>query len=218
MLEPDVALTDLILAAQCAVFSVVLFRRDGGQSRLPLLFAWLFVALGLSSLFGGVWHGMFSASGTAAGSVVWFLTMAALAAAAAVLWLIAGVLVPTRRVSSLLPVIAVVQFGVQISISAFVTDSFAVAAVGLLPPLATVFILCVDLSRSTGAAGTLYAALGFALAALAGLIIVFDLSLHPRWATTHAVYHIVHFVAFWFVFRSVPTLVSVAENRNGGLV
>ena len=49
------------------------------------------------------------------------------------------------------------------------------------------------------------------LAAVAGLVIVFDLSLHPRWATTLAVYHAVQFVAFGLVFLSVPAV--LAEKR-----
>ena len=93
MLEPDVTLTDLVLAIQCAVFAVVLLRRRGGDQTETRLFAALFASLAVSSLFGGLWHGAFSGADTATGDAIWLVSMAALAGSAALPWLISGRLI-----------------------------------------------------------------------------------------------------------------------------
>jgi len=91
MLEPDVAPTDFLLAVQCAAFSVHLFHKRDGELLVRRLYAALFGALGVSSLLGGLWHGVFSGRETALGQWVWLCVMAALALGAALLWLISAV-------------------------------------------------------------------------------------------------------------------------------
>lgn len=208
MLEPDVTLTDLVLAAECAAFSAFLFRRHGEHPKIRRLYATLFAALAASSLFGGLWHGFFSGPETAIGQWVWFCVMAALALVATLLWLISAALISSADRARVLRGVAFAQFVLQLSVSAFLTDSFAVAALGLLPPLGVMVSWYVARFKQTRARQALYGAAGFTLAALAGLIIAFDVSLHPRWATTQAVYHMIQFVAFGLVFLSVPAAAS----------
>lgn len=211
MLEPDVTLTDLVLAVQCAAFSILLFRKRDGSPLVRRLYAVLFGALGASSLFGGLWHGVFSGRETALGQWVWLCVMAALAVAAASLWLISAALLSSAKWACIVRRMASLQLIIQLSVSAFVTDGFAVAAIGLLPPLSVMIAVNAVHFGRTGARKALYGMAGFSLAALAGLVIAFDVSLHPRWATTLAVYHMIQFVAFCLVFMSVP--VAAAHPR-----
>ncbi|MDW4551610.1 hypothetical protein R5H32_19900 [Defluviimonas sp. D31] len=211
MLEPDVTLTDFLLATQCATFAVVLIRRRGGNPCETRLFATMYAALALSSLFGALWHGAFSDVDTATGDAVWLIAMAALAASAALLWLISGRLIPLAAWSRFAPWAAAIQFVLQVSVSAYFTDSFIVAALGLLPPMAATVAGYIIRAQSGQMIHGICGAAGVTLAALAGLVIAFDLSLHPRWATTLAVYHAVQFVAFGLVFMSVPA--TVAKTR-----
>ncbi|SNS61193.1 hypothetical protein SAMN05421757_102865 [Tropicimonas sediminicola] len=204
MLEPDVTLTDLVLAAQCMAFSLLLLRRADAASMVRRLYALLFAALALASLFGGLWHGVFSDAETGLGQWIWFCVMVALAVAAAVLWFISAALFCSETWARLVRMIAPAHLVLQISVSAFVTDSFAVATVGLLPPVISMIAGNASRFRRTGSRRALYGAAGFCLAALAGLIVAFEVSLHPSWATTLATYHMVQFVAFWMIFRSVP--------------
>ena len=211
MMEPDVTLTDLLLAMQCAAFAVVLLRGRGINPIEKRLFAALFAALAVSSLFGGLWHGVLSKVDTVAGDAIWSIAMAALAGSAAVLWLISGRLIRRPAWALLASRVAVVQFILQVFVSVCVTDSFLVPAVGLLPPMAATVAGYIIRAQSGHAIHCICGAAGVTFAALAGLVIVFDLSLHPRWATTLAVYHAVQFVAFGLVFLSVPGI--LAEKR-----
>ena len=52
MLEPDVTITDFILAVQCLCFAVLIYRKS---DNIPWLL--LFGSLGIASLIGGVVHG-----------------------------------------------------------------------------------------------------------------------------------------------------------------
>ncbi|WP_441351685.1 DUF6962 family protein [Sulfitobacter sp. JL08] len=211
MLEPDVTLTDLFLAMQCAAFAVVLLRGRGINPVETRLFAALFAALAVSSLFGGLWHGAFSKADTVTGDAIWSIAMAALAGSAALLWLISGRLIRRPAWALLASWVAVIQFIFQVFVSVCVADSFLVPAVGLLPPMAATVVGYIIRAQSGHVIHGIYGAAGVTLAAVAGLVIVFDLSLHPRWATTLAVYHAVQFVAFGLVFLSVPAV--LAEKR-----
>jgi hypothetical protein len=209
MLEPDVALTDFALAVQCAVFAALLLRRTGERRGVARAFAGLFAALGAAAAFGGIWHAVFSGgatSGDGSGAGLWLAAMASLALAAAALWGIAAVLAPPGRWPALLRALALGQFAVQILVSAFVTDAFAVGALGMGPALIVLIGLYV---RQALAAPGLRLGLGLAglfLAAGAGLVLLFGVGLHPVWGTPNAVYHALQFVAFWLVFLSVPAL------------
>lgn len=211
MLEPDVTLTDLALTAQCTAFSVLLIRRSRGEPDLFRLFAALFTSLAASSFLGAVWHGVFSDSDTVAGRWIWFATMAALAVASAILWYIAAALLRPGRWQGLTRRLARFQLVTQLVISAFVTDAFVVGAIGMSLPVVPLVHGYLRVYKTTGARRALVGVAGFALAVLSGLVIVFDVSLAPRWASANAVYHVLQFVAFWLIFLSVS---AVALQRR----
>ena len=204
MLEPDVTITDFALAMECAVFALLLARRGAHGTTNNRLFALTFAALGASSLFGGIWHGFFSGTETQAGHSVWFATMAALACAAFMLWQVAAAWIATSTWAGRIRAVALVQFVGQLATSAFITDAFVIGAAGMMPPIAFVAVLYAKRYRAIRSPRALSGVAGFALAVLSGLVIVFDVSLHPVWATTFAVYHALQFVALWLVFLSVP--------------
>ncbi|EPX78311.1 DUF6962 family protein [Salipiger mucosus] len=204
ILEADVTLTDLALAAECAAFAVILLRRGGTVSRLCAL---VFVALGASSLLGALWHGMFSAGDTAAGRYVWFGTMACLALAATATLHLAAALVPDGPWPRRIRTWAKVQLVGQLVVSAGVTDAFAVGALGLVPASVLLAVICARVYARSGNCRALCGAGGLVLAVLAGLVIVADISVPPNLSAI-ALYHLVQAVAFWMVFLSVPALAS----------
>lgn len=206
MLEPDVALTDVALAVECVAFAVVLRRRRVPDVKINRLFAILFGSLAASSVLGAFWHGVFSDVETALGALIWFGVLAALALAAFILWRISAALSSSLGWARAQIGLGLILLGAQITVSAFFTDRFAVAALGMLPPLCVLNWRYATLYRQAHSARALYGVTGLSIAALAGLIIMFDVTLHPAWATTNAVYHAVQFVAFWLVFLSVPAL------------
>ena len=208
MLEPDVTLTDFAVAVESLAFCILLTRRRAGNRKIHWLFAALFAAFGASSLFGGIWHGVFSGADSAVGRWVWFATMGALAIAAAILWHVSAALLPSGPWPGLIRRLAWAQLAVQLFISAVVTDDFLVGMIGMLPAIVLLFAVYLARWRKSPRPRALAGLAGIALAALSGLVIVFDVSLHPRLATANAVYHLLQFVAFWLVFLSVPAAAS----------
>lgn len=163
-------------------------------------------ALAAAALFGGIWHGVFSGNRTVVGDGIWFATLAALALAAAALWHVTAILLQTGPWPGRLRLPAVAQVFGQLMIAIFLTDTFAVGAAGMLPALVLVFLLCLRQYRATHEPRIAIGLVGFALAALSGLVILLGISLHPRWGTPIAPYHVTQFVAFGLVFLSIPAL------------
>jgi hypothetical protein len=216
MLEPDVALTDFALAAQCAALAVVLLIRRSDNRALEQRFAALFSALAVASFLGGTWHAVFSGPPTDAGRWVWLAAMVALALAAACLWFIAAMLVPSIPWAERLRMIGICQVAGQITLSGFATDAFAVGAIGILPGLFVLMALYLRIYMATRKPLVLIGLSGLALTALSGLVIAFGITLHPRWATPNAVYHVLEFLAFWLVFLSIPALCANPRNAAKG--
>src|SRR4051794_39525559 len=87
LLEPDVALTDMVLAIECGWFAAWLPRhrsRRGGA----IAFAGFFAALGTAALLGAVSHGLLPDQSTAFARAVWAGTMIAIGTAAFASWII----------------------------------------------------------------------------------------------------------------------------------
>ena len=86
LIEPDVALTDFGLAAECALFAGWLFRRGLTGNPLRRWFVVLFVALGLGALLGGITHGFLPDAGSDVARAVWAATLMAIGLAAFASW------------------------------------------------------------------------------------------------------------------------------------
>ncbi len=170
------------------------------------VFAVFFATLAVSSLIGGIWHGVFSDRSTVAARWVWFATMAALAFAAMALWFAAALLSPSHRWSNLIRRTAWIQLVFQLSVAAFVSDAFGVSAFAILPAVLLVTGLYSVRFHMTHDKRLLAGLMGFFLSIISGLVIAYDYSVHPQWASTNAIYHSLQFVAFGLVFASIPAL------------
>ncbi|WP_068115900.1 DUF6962 family protein [Tropicimonas marinistellae] len=206
MLEPDVALTDFLLAGQNGAFAVLLLRQKTIDDRLRRAFSAFFAALGASALFGGIWHGFYSSGGTDIGPWVWLATMTALAMTAAALWLIAAACLPYRPWTNRLRTLAGVQLVAQTLIATFLTDAFLVGALGMLPAIVMVSALYVRDYLATRSPRLLMGLGGLVLASVSTLVIFAGISLHPVWLTPNALYHLLQVVACWMLFLSVGSL------------
>jgi hypothetical protein len=196
MTRPDTTLTDLFLAVLCFGFAGALMLGGG----LHGLYALLFAALGLASLFGAIWHGWFPGALQGTGKLLWLLTLIAIGGANCALWQIAGNLMG----SAVLGWIAIAQLVVYLGLVFFWTQDFRLASAFSLPP--TLVLLAVFALRfaATGSNGFLLglAALVVALAG-AGLQAA-RIGLPALGLGYNGLYHVVQAVAFTLLFIGRP--------------
>ena len=81
MTEPDVTLTDYVLAVECAILAWCLNRVDGSNEALRKAFILFFAAIGFAAMTGGSVHGFFPDERTTGYAVLWSLTLIAIGAA-----------------------------------------------------------------------------------------------------------------------------------------
>ena len=88
MTEPDVALTDFLLTAQCGAFARLLSRQSAVRTRLQSLCTGFFAVVGIASLIGGTVHGYFHDESTWQFQVLWRAGLVVLGAGSYFSWLI----------------------------------------------------------------------------------------------------------------------------------
>lgn len=212
MLEPDVALTDFLLAALCSGLAASLLRRHNGDPRLRRAFAALFAALALASLLGGVWHGFFSGSGAPEITIVWTMTMLALGAVASTLWVISARLAPSPRWRRWLAVFAFAQFVSFAAVVLFGTQSYGIVGPAMLPPLAVLIALLLLDYRRSGSSGLLLGIAGLLLVVAANVLQRLGVSLPALGLSANGFYHLLQAAAFVLVFSAIPSLESGEES------
>ncbi|MBW3553785.1 MAG: hypothetical protein KY466_09745 [Gemmatimonadetes bacterium] len=206
--EPDVALTDLALAVESALFAWLL-RARGARRTLRTLLVALFVALAASSLLGALFHAFFPAKAAAAsGRAMWLLVTGAIGGVAAVLWLLDALLLGGERaVRRALPLAGLYLAGFM-AVIAFVDDSYATVIVFYLPPLLLLTgIAAVRVLRERSTTWALVLA-GLLLSFAAAAAQFLGVALHPRYFNANAVYHVVQGIALAVLFvgfrRTLP--------------
>ena len=94
MHEQAVAITDFVLAMECAVFSFLIAPKlPKGSYRMWLLV--FFVSIAAGALFGGITHAYFP-SDTPAGRALWIATMLAVGVTAATCWILGAEVIQRR--------------------------------------------------------------------------------------------------------------------------
>lgn len=210
MAEPEVTMTNLLLAVECWVFVALLHRRHG-SSEVVTWFRRLFAVLGAAAALGAIVHGFIADDGSALSRAVWTTNLLMLGAAGvAVAMIAASILVaagPRRYVHGLLAA-AFAFFAVVVL---FLTQDYAVALVATLPAIIFLLVALVVLYRRTAIAGLLFGIAGLVATLLAGMQQQLQLGFGPM-LDHNAVYHLIQIVAFWLLFRAVaPTDIAVRQ-------
>ncbi len=192
MTEPDVALTDYGLAAECALFAYLLHR--GGDPRWVVFFA----AGAVASLAGGTVHGFFLDPATAGARLLWPVALLAVGVTAVAAWAIGGRLLLTPSPARAVEVAAAAAWLAYAALVLGGAQAFGLAVAAYLP--AALFLLAgfVVRYRRTGERGLLIGALGLGVTFLAaavqraghnavhhgiqagGLVLLFAAARHPR--------------------------------------
>jgi Family of unknown function (DUF6962) len=200
MKEPDVTITDYLLALEAFAFAV-LIARAATATPLQRWFVLFFAATAAASLVGGTVHGFFNDS-----VVLWRLVLVSLGIVSAAAWAIGARLLFTDRVAQIITVSAWVAFVVYVLVVAFVTDSFSVAIANYLP--STLFlIVAFFVSYHASPAAPLRLGLGGLLLTLvAAGVQQARIALHPTYFNHNALYHLLQAIALFLIFRAAMFL------------
>ena len=193
--EPDVALTDFLLSAECFLFSVYLLRRSSGR-----LGGFLFSALCLSSFLGAVFHGFFPyKEATPLGFAVWILVLSSIGLTAVSIWFLVFHLLKSPPWTRLLVLGGFVGY---LLYALFIDHSFRTAIFFYLPPLVVFLLVLVFQGKKENLLGIL----GCLLTLGAAVVQQEHLGL-PQFHLNHnAIYHLIQAVALALLFLALKRI------------
>jgi hypothetical protein len=200
MTEPDVALTDYALFAECAAFAWLIARRPTNRIALRPWTVLFFASTALAALFGGTVHGFFAGDPGSIGRVVWKASMLAIGATALAGYVIGARLLFGRPVAGRVVGIAAGLTAVYAVVILFVSDEFWVAIAGYLPAAAMLLAGFLRAAVRGRASWARLGACGLVLSFGAAAIQQLRIALHPVYFNHNALYHLVQAVALVLLF------------------
>jgi hypothetical protein len=210
MHEPDVTLTDYLLALECLIFAALLVRQRSGAPAPRRALIGLFLGLASAAALGGTVHGFFAAPGTAQ-NVLWTMTLMAIGLAAWSGWALFAASALEGRTARIVTAVAGVEFAVYAGYLLFVDQSYVIAILNYLPAslaLTGLFLLRVVQSRQAAAGLGL---VGLILTFMAAAVQQSGLGLHPRYFNHNALYHLIQAIGLFLFFQGGRWLAAQAS-------
>lgn len=204
LLEPDVALTDFALAAECALFAGWLQWRSGDGGPLRHWFSVLFAALCVGSLLGGITHGFFGAAETGLSRVLWAATLVSIAAAALACWAVGAHLLAPESTAKRIVAAAAVLWALNVAAVLFVSPRFATAIAFYAPAVLFVLLGLVVAYARTGKRALLPGIAGVMLSIVAALIQ--QMQVAALGLSHNALYHVVQAIGLLLIFLTARAL------------
>jgi hypothetical protein len=209
VLEPDVTLTDIGLAIECALFSALLLRKGGTPVRR--WFGGFFALLAAAAALGAVEHGFVADKASLAGVIVWTATLLAVGLAAVAGWGAGARLVLGRRGARAVTSGIAVAFAAYAAVVLLGERRFGAAIAFYLPAALFLLVAFLHAARS-GDARVNAGAWGLGLTFVAAAVQQARVALHPRYFDHNALYHLIQAAGLYLVFRGarIATRVSAA--------
>jgi hypothetical protein len=206
--EPAVTLTDYALAIECAVFVLLLMRRDAGDRTLRFWFVVFFASAGAASLLGGTVHGFFPDAASNGRQILWQVTLLAILVTSLAAWNIGAALLLSPRTARIVRVLAIAQLLIFSFVVLFVRHEFFIAIIAYLP--ATLFLLIglVGAYRSRRLSALRWGITGLGLTFLAAAVQRLHIAVHPHYFDHNALYHVIQGSALWMIFLAARALSS----------
>jgi hypothetical protein len=197
MLEPDVTITDYLLAAECLCFAIVLYHRSAS---VPWLL--LFGSLSAASLAGGTVHGFFPDESSLAHAFLWRMSLIAIGGMALAGWYVGSAFLQNRQVAGWIKKGAVLQFILFSVVILFHSQAFLIAAVNYLP--AAIFLLIIFMRGylRTKRKALLLGAASIVLTFMGSFVQIAHIPLHPVYFNHNALYHAIQFIAVCLLFAA----------------
>jgi fucose 4-O-acetylase-like acetyltransferase len=205
--EADVALTDWLLAAECAVFALLLMRYRA--SRLQALCVSFFCALAAGSVLGGAYHAFFPLkTATMGGWAVWMGTMLSLGVTSVILLTLSASLLKPRWARPALVTGLLLLCGYAYWIMTI--DHRFLIAIAFYAPMLALFMaaLMVRFIR-TKDVWLLPAADAVITMFVAAVLQQFEIGLHPVYFNHNALYHLLQGLALAGLFVTLRRQVGL---------
>ncbi len=197
MLEPDVTITDYILAAQCLCFALLIHKKSPNS---PWLF--LFGSLCIASLAGGTVHGFLPEETSLAYAISWRSTLIAIGAMALAAWYVGVAFLSKKLVTQWIKKGAIAQFFLFTLIILFYSQQFLLAALNYLPAVIFLFIIFMREYFRIKERALLFGAASIILTFAGSFIQIAKISLHLQYFNHNALYHVIQFVALCLLFMT----------------
>jgi hypothetical protein len=214
MTEPDVVITDYLLAAESTLFAWLMWRTAPVRPSVRTPFIIFFAATAFGSLAGGTVHGFLLSSTSLMAVGLWRLALIALGATAASSWIAGARLSFTERTARLIGVGAVIEAMGYAAVILAVNDSFRIAVVNYVPATLFLMIAFVAAWRRVPAPGPALGVAGLAASLVAAAIQQFHVTPHPIYFNHNALYHVVQAAALALIFSAARFLVGSLREAH----
>lgn len=201
MTEPDVTLTDYVLALECGVFCWLLWRRAPKRSPLRIWTIVFFAATGAGALSGGTVHGFFLDTGSFGHRVLWPMTLLSLGVAALAAWIIGAHLLLRGGGVRAISIAAGPFFVAYAAVVFFVSQAFVVAIANYLPACLFLFATFLVVHRRHPARPLVAGMAALLLTLLSGALQQAGIGLDSVYFNHNALYHLLQAIALWLLFR-----------------
>jgi hypothetical protein len=213
MTEPDVALTDYALTAECALFSWLIGRLPAGSSlRAP--FALFFAASAVAALAGGTVHGFFLDGRSLTAVVLWRAALLAIGLSAYCGWTIGARLLLSPPAARRVQAAAAAGWAVYAAVIVTAIDRFWVAIANYAPAVVFLAVGLAAAQRRAPARPLVRGLLGLGLTVLAAIVQRLHIAVHPVFFNHNALYHLIQAAAFLLIFSAARYLVPSHQGRG----
>lgn len=195
MLEPDVTITDYVLAVQCLGFALLLARK----SRPWFL---LFASVSLGSFTGGTVHGFIPNEESPTYGALWRITLISIGITALAGWHVGASFLTDSRAVRLIRQVAVLQFCLFSVIILLYSQEFLFAALNYLPSALFLLVVFAKEYLATERAALLGGAIAIVLTFAGSFVQITGISLHPQYFNHNALYHAIQFGALCLLFAA----------------
>jgi hypothetical protein len=196
--QPDVTLTDLGLAIECAAFVMMLYQQQSRHLSLRASFIAFFGAIGLAALLGGITHGFLPDLSSWLHRAAWNSALIAVGIAALACWSIGGYLCLEKRIASRVVMAAGLVFAGYAVLILFVSQPFSIAIVHYVPAIAFLLVAFILAYRRSRARFLLSGIAGVVLTLVAAGTQQARIGLGPL--NADAVYHLIQAFALVLIF------------------
>jgi len=201
MSEPDVAVTDYLLTAECLLFSLLIRRQKTVESSLKALFVLLYASLAAASFLGGTVHGFFSTD-TVGRGVLWRLTLLSIGITAYACWLIGSRILFEGSWNTLFVSILVLYSAIIL----FVSQEFWIAIVNYIPSTILLLVAFLVAYRKKRHHRLMLAVAGLSLTFVAAAAQQLEITVHPVYFTFNSLYHAIQAIGLWLIYVGIRPL------------